>query len=75
MLIVRRGAFVMGSENKLFSQSPPHRVTIATDYFLGAYPVTQSQWRVVMGTNPFTFAESNTSPVDGISWDQAVVFL
>ncbi len=64
LLKVLSGEFVMGSENDLFSEAPAHRVTIVTDFWLGKYPVTQSQWQTVMGTNPSKFIESNTSPVD-----------
>jgi len=74
LIKVPRGEFLMGSENKMFSEFPPHRVTIGSDFLLGKYPITQAQWRVVMDANPSVFLESNTSPVDGISWDQAVAF-
>jgi eukaryotic-like serine/threonine-protein kinase len=71
---VGRGDFVMGSENFLFSESPPHLVSIRTDFFLGQYLVTQAQWQAVMGDNPSAFPESPDHPVDRVSWDDAIEF-
>ncbi|MCC6153042.1 MAG: formylglycine-generating enzyme family protein [Candidatus Hydrogenedentes bacterium] len=49
------GTFLMGSpENEPGRESkegPQHQVTIAYPFWLGKYPVTQAQWRAVMGTS------------------------
>lgn len=74
MLTVQRGKFVMGSENQIFSESPPHDVSIGANFLLGKYPVTQLQWQAVMGTNPSGFSDSPNHPVDSVSWDQAIDF-
>jgi formylglycine-generating enzyme required for sulfatase activity len=74
LILVRRGRFIMGSENQLFSESPPHAVCFRADFLLGKYPVTQSQWEAVMGANPSAFCNSPNLPVDSVSWDQALEF-
>ncbi len=51
----------------------PHAVTLANDYYLGVYPVTQEQWSNVMGNtgNPyFTYApDRSTRPMEQITWE------
>jgi formylglycine-generating enzyme required for sulfatase activity len=52
-------------------ESPPHRVTIARDYWLGRCEVTQAQWQAVTGTNPARrHGVGRDIPVYGISWDE-----
>ncbi|MBN3910068.1 MAG: SUMF1/EgtB/PvdO family nonheme iron enzyme [Nostoc sp. NMS1] len=79
------GKFLMGSpDNELErydSESPQHTVTIQP-FFMGKYPVTQSQWAVVAGLkkvnidlnpDPSHFKGVNR-PVDCVSWDDAIEF-
>ena len=57
-----------------------HEVTISKEYYIGAYEVTQAQYRVVMGHNPSKFQgvvvdhENATLPVDTVRWEDAVEF-
>src|SRR5262249_10095018 len=56
-----------------------HRVTLTCGFFLGAYPVTQSQWRAVMGDNPSrrnsrASALGETRPVEHVSWEDCQEF-
>lgn len=74
LLVVQRGEFVMGSNNPLFGEAPPHVVFIGAEFLLGKYPVTQQQWQTVMGDNPSACSQSRTHPVDSVSWIQAVDF-
>ena len=74
LLRVPRGEYLMGSENSLFGESPPHVVRIGVDILLGEYPITQQQWQAVKGNNPSSFSDSPTHPVDNVSWDEAVEF-
>jgi formylglycine-generating enzyme required for sulfatase activity len=75
----------MGSpENELernSDESPQHLVTIQP-FFMGKYPVTQSQWAVVAGLKkvnidlnpePSHFKGANR-PVEQVSWDDAIEF-
>ncbi len=54
------------------TESPQHPVTVPS-FFMGKYPVTQSQWQAVMGNNPSSFKGENR-PVENISWDDVVKF-
>jgi len=71
---VLAGECQMGTTNRQFSETPPHRIVIRSDFLLGQYPVTQAQWLAVMGNNPSAFRESLDHPVDSVSWDQAATF-
>lgn len=55
MILVRAGSFNMGSpadEIGRKANEKLHQVTIAGDYFMGAFEVTQSQFEKVMGIKP-----------------------
>ena len=66
------GEFEMGGD-KFEDESPRHRVRVAP-FAIGKYPVTQAQWREVMGTNPSRF-EGEMRPVENVSWDDVQQFL
>jgi uncharacterized protein (TIGR02996 family) len=66
------GSFLMGG-TELDAEKPVHRVTLTTGYFLGIHPVTQSQWKAVMGTDPSQF-KAPDRPVEQVSWDQCQAF-
>ncbi len=79
------GQFLMGSpENEPgrdSDESPQHFVTIQP-FFMGKFPVTQSQWAVVaalkkvnidLNSDPSKFKGGNR-PVECISWDDATEF-
>ena len=68
------GSFMMGSENGESNEKPVHKVTISTDFYMGKYEVTQSQWQSVMGNNPSNFIGDNL-PVGNVSWDDAQEFI
>ncbi len=51
-------AFLMGgTEHK--NEKPIHRVTLTAGFFLGVYPITQGQWKAVMGTETSHFQGLN----------------
>jgi uncharacterized protein (TIGR02996 family) len=83
-VLVPRGSFWMGDRGR---QKP---VTIAHEFYLGAYPVAQGQWQAVMGINPSWFSHggggadlvqgiSDTDlkrfPVEQVSWDDVQEFV
>jgi len=55
MTLIPSGTFLMGSPDDELDrnddESPQHRVTVPS-FFMGRYPITQAQWRVVAGWEP-----------------------
>ncbi|HEY9627357.1 MAG TPA: formylglycine-generating enzyme family protein [Coleofasciculaceae cyanobacterium] len=85
MMLIPAGTFLMGSpEDELDrnnSESPQHEVNVST-FFMGKYPVTQAQWRVVaampqvnrsLEPDPSQF-KGDKRPVEQASWFDAVEF-
>jgi len=71
MVYIPGGKFLMGTPGNE-NESPQHEVTVSP-FVLGKYPVTQAQYRAIMGDNPSNFQGDNL-PVENVSWDQAVQF-
>ncbi|HBE18170.1 MAG TPA: hypothetical protein DEG17_01200 [Cyanobacteria bacterium UBA11149] len=85
MVSIPGGTFMMGSpeseKGHSSDESPQHKVTVPP-FFMGKYPVTQAQWRVVAGLpqinrslnpNPSHFKGDNL-PVEQILWVDAAEF-
>ena len=85
MVLIPAGSFLMGSPDDELERSeseiPQHPVTVKT-FFMGKYPVTQSQWSAV-ATMPQVNLELNPDPshfkgedrpVENVSWFEAVEF-
>ncbi|MEM7772337.1 MAG: formylglycine-generating enzyme family protein [Cyanobacteria bacterium P01_A01_bin.37] len=85
MMQIPAGEFLMGSpEDELArsnSEGPQHLVQVP-GFWMGKYPVTQSQWRIVAGLpqqdqpldeTPSHF-KGDDHPVETVSWDDAVEF-
>jgi formylglycine-generating enzyme required for sulfatase activity len=71
------GTFWMGSplgEEGRGDDEIQHRVTLTRGYWLGTHPVTQAQWRAVMGWKRSSF-EGDTLPVESVSWDHCLEFI
>ncbi len=76
MVRVKAGSFTMGctsEQSGCDNDETTHRVTLAEDFYMGIYEVTQELWQAVMGTNPSRFKGSNR-PVESVSWDDAQAF-
>jgi len=70
------GSFLMGSpagEKEREGHEAQHRATLTKGCFMGVHPVTQGQWRHVMGENPSRF-KGDTLPVEQVSWDDCIAF-
>ena len=83
------GSFFMGSPadelERSEDESPQHEVNVSS-FFMGKYPITQAQWRVVAGwesverkldVNPAYFKDredSDRRPVEQVSWYDAKEF-
>src|SRR5262249_35536694 len=60
-VLVKPGKFLMGSpvdEEERASDEHQHEVTITKPFYLGVHPVTQRQWKAVMGNNPSWYCAS-----------------
>ena len=92
MVHIPGGTFIMGSpeneEGYDESQSPQHQVTVPS-FFMGKYPVTQKQWRLVaalpkvkidLESDPSRFkgdgstSLTNNLPVECVWWDHTQEF-
>ncbi len=76
LILIQAGTFLMGSpasEADRVSDETQHEVTLTQPFYLGKYPVTQAQWRAVMGNNPSHF-QGDTLPVEQVSWEDAQSF-
>jgi len=71
----RDGSFTMGN-NSVSGSKPAHDVTV-TGFYISSYPVTQGQYKAVMGVNPSTNVNNDNSgsyPVESITWLDAINF-
>jgi sulfatase modifying factor 1 len=73
MVYVEAGTFKRGSNNGDSDEKPVHMVTIAKDFWIGKYEVTQAEWKDVMGNNP-SYSKGDNLPVEQVSWYDAVEF-
>jgi formylglycine-generating enzyme required for sulfatase activity len=78
LTLIPAGKFQMGSDKGSSDEKPVHQVTISKPFYMGIHEVTQSQWKAVMGTEPWagkTYAKSNGSHAASyISWDDTIKF-
>ncbi len=56
------------------AEQPQHLVKITRPFYLGTHPVTQGQYKAIMGSNPSHFKGSDDLPVENVSWLDAVSF-
>jgi eukaryotic-like serine/threonine-protein kinase len=70
------GSFDMGSsEDDFGDEAPLHRVTLTRDYLLGVYPVTQGQYRRLMGGAARPYFDGNpAAPMENITWLDTIHF-
>ncbi len=74
MVRVPAGEFMMGS-NESEDERPLHKVQIPSDVWVGAFQVTQSEYRALIGSLPESiFSGQDRRPVDSVSWIDAVIF-
>ncbi len=76
--LIPAGEFMMGSpdsdKDAGNDEKPPHRVQITRPFYLGAYEVTQGQFRAVTGANPSGLKGSDDLPMEFVSWEDAMAF-
>jgi formylglycine-generating enzyme required for sulfatase activity len=79
LIWINPGTFTMGSPNdeaeRARDEGPQTVVTISKGFWLEDTPVTQEQYRAVMGNNPSEFTNIGVdAPVEKVSWDEAMDF-
>lgn len=79
LLLVLFVAYLVGTDSKEQEFSEFEMVLVKSldkksDFYIGKYQVTQSQWEAVMGDNPSYF-KGEHRPVDSVSWEDIQVFL
>ncbi len=73
-ILVEGGEFLMGDDNSDYAgEKPAHRVKLSS-FYIGKYPLTQSQWQAIMGENPSKDKGENR-PVEWVSWSDAQDFI
>ncbi|MBR6060282.1 MAG: formylglycine-generating enzyme family protein [Victivallales bacterium] len=71
------GVFMMGSPEKEAERDgdePQHQVKISKGFWMGIYPVTQKQFKAVMGRNPSNYDSFENHPVENVTWFDAKEF-
>lgn len=71
MVVLPAGSFQMGESN----EKPTRIVSIARPFAMAKTEVTQAQWRAVMGTEPGKRSPCGDCPIDGISWNDAQLYV
>jgi formylglycine-generating enzyme required for sulfatase activity len=85
---IASGEFMMGSpdsEKGRFRGETQHKVTLTHSFMMGTTPVTQAQWKAVMGTTvakqrdkenkkAILVGEGDVLPMYYVSWNEAVEF-
>jgi uncharacterized protein (TIGR02996 family) len=90
LALIPPGTFLMGSSEtevgRRNDEGPLHPVRITRPFYLGVFPVTQQQYKRIVGRNPSSFAargrnrsnvvglDTRSFPVERVSWDDAVAF-
>ncbi len=77
-VLVKGGCYQMGhvmGDNEFPEEKPVHEVCV-DDFYMGKYPVTQGQWKAIMGSNPSYFNDcGDNCPVEQVSWNDAQEFI
>jgi formylglycine-generating enzyme required for sulfatase activity len=87
LVLIPAGEFLMGGAIEKNAR-PIHKVKITKDFYLGAFEVTQAQYKAVKGTNPSAFSkesggifassveglDTSDFPVERVSWKDATEF-
>jgi formylglycine-generating enzyme required for sulfatase activity len=77
LALIPAGEFQMGSSSveANIDEKPVHIVLISKVFWMGRTEVTQGLWQAVMGSNPSSFKNGDTYPVETVSWDDCQSFI
>ena len=71
--LISPGSFIMGS--KRWKESKPvRRVTMKRPFYISIFPVTQKEWKKIMGSNPSN-PKGDYLPVVNVSWNDTFKFI
>ena len=70
MAQIPAGRFTMGDEKEV--DAKPHEVAVSS-FYIDKYPVTQEQYKKVMGENPSRW-KGDKNPVEQVRWSDAVKY-
>ena len=76
LIAIPSGEFLMGSppeERGRDARETRHRARFTRAFWIGRYPVTQQQYRAVMGENP-SHHKADRLPVENVCWHEAIAF-
>ena len=82
LALIPSGKFQMGSPKtetgRQDNEGPQHEVKISKPFYMGIHEVTQSQWKAVMGTEPWAgqldAKSGGSNSATHVSWDDATKF-
>lgn len=74
MVWVTGGRFTMGNISGEADEKPENEIVI-DGFAINKYPVTQYEWKMVMGNNPSEFSGCDQCPVEMVSWNDAQRFI
>jgi formylglycine-generating enzyme required for sulfatase activity len=74
-VVIKPGAFQMGSRLGDDHLRPVHAVTITRPFALQKTQVTQAQWKAVMDSNPSARRNCDRCPVERVSYDDVQRFI
>ncbi len=78
LLAMAPGSFTMGSPTSEVGHAfweEQREVRVSHEFYLGATPVTQRQYKSLTGNNPTNHPGGNEdAPVDSVNWETAVAF-
>jgi formylglycine-generating enzyme required for sulfatase activity len=72
LVLIPGGTFMMGDNRHHQDEQPVHQVTVAP-FYMGKYPVTQAQYRSIMGDNLGSGLGADY-PAEKVNWDDAQAF-
>ena len=77
-ILIPAGTFQMGSPDdetdRQDNEGPVRRANISKPFYLGKYEVTQTEWKMAMGTNPSSH-QNDRNPVGPVSWANCQDFI
>jgi len=76
-VLIPPGSFLMGSPKEEKERKPDetrHKVKLEKGFYMGTCPVTQEQWKELMGKNPGKFQDDKNLPVEQVNWNDCQEF-